>query len=197
MAAPWMVDKFAGTLARAGLQLLDKDKAICQSTGESQPGGGVCGHGKGSHSSVGGWQRHHVRVGGGREGDHQAAQDSKVSRGPPDTQLGQSTHDVSYACQNQQQKPHPPAQFSQHALLRRLTSRLNVEARCLWGFRPLAHSSYKLITSIDTLGAFEESWIHICMDPYIHACVHAYTNPPYSGDKLLECSQTSSEEHDS
>lgn len=84
MAAPWMVDKFAGTLARAGLQLLDKDKAICQSTGESQPGGGVCGHGKGSHSSVGGWQRpHHIRVGGGWEGDQQAAQDSKVSRGPP------------------------------------------------------------------------------------------------------------------
>lgn len=41
MAAPWMVEKFAGALATTGLQLLDKDEAICRSTGESQPGGGL------------------------------------------------------------------------------------------------------------------------------------------------------------
>lgn len=44
MAAPWMVEEFACVLARAGLLWLDKDEAICLSAGESQPGGGVCGH---------------------------------------------------------------------------------------------------------------------------------------------------------
>lgn len=147
-------------------------------------------------------------LGGAWEDDHQAGEECKVSGGPPGHTAGAEHQRMSYTCQSQQQKPLPPAEFSQHALLRGRTSVLTVKARRLWGFCPLAHSSClwvnlelkstKLITSIDTLGAFEESWIHTCMATYIHACVRMYTNPPCRGrGELLECSQTPTEEHDS
>lgn len=38
--------------------------------------------------------------------------------------------------------------------------------------------SHKLITSIDMIGAFEESWMRTDVHPYSHAGTHMYTNPP-------------------
>ena len=44
-------------------------------------------------------------LGGSREGDHQAGQDSKVSGGPPGHVAREGHHRMSYTCQIQQQKP--------------------------------------------------------------------------------------------
>lgn len=46
---------------------------------------------------------------------------AKVTGGPSGHVAGAEHHRVSYACPNQQELPLPPAVFSQHPLLRKLT----------------------------------------------------------------------------
>ena len=60
-------------------------------------------------------------LGGSWENDHQARQDCKVSGGPSGHVGGAEHHRMSYTWQSQQEKPLPPAVFSHHSLLRKLT----------------------------------------------------------------------------